>query len=990
MADMGSVGSIHYDVEMNTGKLLEGERKATASMNKVASTANKVAAAVTAAFAGITLAAFADKLVKVQRQFDILNAGLITATGSVDNAAAAFETLQKFAATTPYSIDQAVTAFTRLTNLGLDPSIKSLTAYGNTASAMGKDLMQMIEAVADASTGEFERLKEFGIRASKQGDNVSLTFKGVTETVKFSAENIQKYLLNLAETNFAGAMDQRAKTLDGAISNLSDSWDQLFLTVSKSGVGEEIARGVRLATTAINELERSIEAGSLTSYFDEALPYIEALKVAGTSLAAVYAGRLVSAMTASAGATVAATIAKRAALAEAVRVTEAELAQAQAAARVATATAAMGGSSAAAAAAQSRLATATAAATAAQTAYASSATAAGIALRGWGTLLGAMGGWVGIAVTALTLLAFNWDKVSGAAESAAKISENAADRIRRALSGASATPMRDLIDGMSKAQKDLAEIDKQLASGKKYTTTVGPRAFEEQRALTKEEIASLTERREALRGAVVDYQKARDDLKASQIAGLFPDKPPEPNKPAGGTGGGTTTKKEKFDSQGYINDLVIANADGLAKIDAQEKDALDKAKKLLNEKKISQQQYEQAVTLIRLAASKDREELIKRQADEEKEKIKERIAAEEYAADATKSLAQQELDSFDSAYNQRLEKLKELHEKGLISEQAYADAVANINKQKEENKNLQMQKVVDPIAALEIEQAKKLELFDSYAAQLLEKEISSETAIQEARTALVADHEAQRQALAEQTFRSQSEGNAFLMDSLDALKGTATNALTGLIDGTMTGKEAMIALGRTIRDQAIQALVEMGIQYVKNLIISKTVGAATTTLAATQAGIVATAWAPAAALSSLATLGTNAVAAQAGILATTGIAKMAAVAGGRQYGGPVAADSLYRVNETGAPEMFTASNGRQYMMPNTRGEVTPANKLGGGVTINIVNTMADATVTATSSDSGTVDITVQRAVAEVASQIASNSGQVWSAMKGATNVQSKL
>lgn len=42
---------------------------------------------------------------------------------------------------------------------------------------------------------------------------------------------------------------------------------------------------------------------------------------------------------------------------------------------------------------------------------------------------------------------------------------------------------------------------------------------------------------------------------------------------------------------------------------------------------------------------------------------------------------------------------------------------------------------------------------------------------------------------------------------------------------------------------------------------------------------------------------------------------------GRAIGGPVQADGMYRVNETGAPEIFNAANGRQYMMPNSRGEV---------------------------------------------------------------------
>ena len=58
--------------------------------------------------------------------------------------------------------------FTKLVALGLNPSQRAMESYGNTAAAMGKDLSQMIEAVADAATGEFERLKEFGIKSKRR------------------------------------------------------------------------------------------------------------------------------------------------------------------------------------------------------------------------------------------------------------------------------------------------------------------------------------------------------------------------------------------------------------------------------------------------------------------------------------------------------------------------------------------------------------------------------------------------------------------------------------------------------------------------------------------------------------------------------------------------------------------------------------------------------------------------------------------------------
>lgn len=211
----------------------------------------------------VSVSAGLQKLVSVSREFDVLNAQLITATGSSEGAATAFEAIQEFASKTPYDLQQATKAFTQLVNLGLTPSEQAMTSYGDTASAMGKDLSQLVEAVADAATGEFERLKEFGIKAKSEGDNVSLTFRGVTTTVKKNSEEIEQYLINLGENNFAGSMANRMATLDGAISNLGDSWDKLFLTISQQGSSNLMAEYVRDATAAIEELDAMIASGQL-------------------------------------------------------------------------------------------------------------------------------------------------------------------------------------------------------------------------------------------------------------------------------------------------------------------------------------------------------------------------------------------------------------------------------------------------------------------------------------------------------------------------------------------------------------------------------------------------------------------------------------------------------------------------------------------------------------------------------------------------------
>jgi hypothetical protein len=221
--------------------------RAETSIGKMSSAA-KLFGGVLAAAGVLTLAT---NVAKATAEFQSLSASLKVATGSSAAASAAFSEIQKFAAETPYQLNQSVEAFLRLKNLGLDPSMNSLRSYGNTAASMGKDLMQMVEAVADASTGEFERLKEFGIKAKKQKDEVTFTFQGVSTTVKDTSEQIQKYLLDIGNTQFAGAMTEQMNTLNGRMSNLQDNIDNFYRTIGNLGAANIFTVALNAASNAV-------------------------------------------------------------------------------------------------------------------------------------------------------------------------------------------------------------------------------------------------------------------------------------------------------------------------------------------------------------------------------------------------------------------------------------------------------------------------------------------------------------------------------------------------------------------------------------------------------------------------------------------------------------------------------------------------------------------------------------------------------------------
>ncbi|NPE69785.1 hypothetical protein HLB27_03255 [Dickeya dadantii] len=259
---------------------------------------------------------------------------------------------------------------------------------------------------------------------------------------------------------------------------------------------------------------------------------------------------------------------------------------------------------------------------------------------------------------------------------------------------------------------------------------------------------------------------------------------------------------------------------------------------------------------------------------------------------------------------------------------------------------------IDPVQALANEHAKKLALiqqFETQKGQITQRGL-------ELMNAANTQYEQQRIAAAWQIWEQQSTTNKLLGSAIDSMSSSASSALTGLINGTQSLQQALANIGSTILNSVISALIEMGMQQVKNAIMGQ--AAATAALAATtaQATAAASAWAPAAISASIATMG---AASTVGTTAYTGAlaaSKGLAIAGARYNGGPVSAGSVYQVGESGKPEIFKASNGSQYMIPGDNGQVISnrdlAGSSGGGsavtqtnhFTINTTGGIDDATM----------------------------------------------
>lgn len=226
----------------------------TEALSKSAFAFGRDAGAIGLATAGVLAAPL-----KAAADMEKMQVALKTALGgSVSETEKAFKVINDFAARTPYGLEEVMSGFIKLKNMGLDPSNKSLQSYGNTASAMGKSLGDMIEAVTDATTGEFERLKEFGIKASSTKDKVTFLFRGVKTTISKDAASIQKYLQSIGDTYFAGGIEEQSKTVYGQLSTLQDNFKMSAAALGKTLI-PTINELFKRVTPVIDNLQKWIE-----------------------------------------------------------------------------------------------------------------------------------------------------------------------------------------------------------------------------------------------------------------------------------------------------------------------------------------------------------------------------------------------------------------------------------------------------------------------------------------------------------------------------------------------------------------------------------------------------------------------------------------------------------------------------------------------------------------------------------------------------------
>lgn len=211
--------------------------------------------AITGVVAGLT----AREFLNANQTFERLQAQLETLEGSTDKAAQKFRFLQKYAASTPFELAEVVGLYNRLTAAGFKITERELTAIGNLAAQSGRSLDESSEIILSASRGLGSRVDNFfGLAAKAQGGYLKVSSEALKITKKIKTGDkkalIEFFTAAGEAPGVAGAVAKRAKTIEGAISNVKDSLFQFYVQVgSSSGLRGEIQGLARDISASVQE-----------------------------------------------------------------------------------------------------------------------------------------------------------------------------------------------------------------------------------------------------------------------------------------------------------------------------------------------------------------------------------------------------------------------------------------------------------------------------------------------------------------------------------------------------------------------------------------------------------------------------------------------------------------------------------------------------------------------------------------------------------------
>ena len=159
--------------------------------------------------------------------------------GSAEMGKGVMQDLMQLATKMPGSVLDLLPAYRQLVLLGLSPSKDEMYALGEISTLTGKKINDTAMAIQMAGGGTYKRLRSMGIEVKKNGDQLTMTYLGVSKTIGTSKKAIYDYLVELGKMpGVQGAMAKQMDTLAGQTQNTADQFAilkyELYILLEKA------------------------------------------------------------------------------------------------------------------------------------------------------------------------------------------------------------------------------------------------------------------------------------------------------------------------------------------------------------------------------------------------------------------------------------------------------------------------------------------------------------------------------------------------------------------------------------------------------------------------------------------------------------------------------------------------------------------------------------------------------------------------------------
>ena len=208
------------------------------------------------ALLGLGAGAILKSIITTASSVESLQVRLKFLTGSTEEAAKAFETMNTFASKVPFSLEEIERASPLLLTVAKD------AGELNNLLAITGDIAAISGLSFEATAGQLQRSMAGGIAAAdlfrERGVKAFLGFK---EGVQYTAAQTKKLIEDMwknGTTTAKGATEELADTFQGQVSMMQDAWRELKLAIADAGVFESASKVV-LKLTALLKDEQTIE-----------------------------------------------------------------------------------------------------------------------------------------------------------------------------------------------------------------------------------------------------------------------------------------------------------------------------------------------------------------------------------------------------------------------------------------------------------------------------------------------------------------------------------------------------------------------------------------------------------------------------------------------------------------------------------------------------------------------------------------------------------